>query len=62
MDRFNSSENVQINKCEKHNSGKKRFAIMIGLDGARPEALQKAKTPTIDSMIQEGMYSWKAKT
>ncbi len=35
-------------------------ALLIGVDGLRPDALLKAKTPHIDSLVDEGAYSFKA--
>ncbi len=32
--------------------------LIIGLDGARPDAIQAASTPTIDALVANGTYSW----
>ncbi len=34
--------------------------LIIGLDGARPDAIQLANTPTIDALVANGTYSWDA--
>lgn len=44
-----------------NNKGTKKVLI-IGIDGCRPDALLKAKTPNIDQLWQNGAYSFKAKT
>lgn len=31
--------------------------LVIGIDGTRPDALQKAKTPNLDSLIREGAFT-----
>lgn len=36
--------------------------ILIILDGCRPDALQQAQTPHIDSLWQNGAYTWAAQT
>lgn len=35
--------------------------LIIGIDGLRPDALQKANTPNIDTLIENGCYSSQAK-
>ena len=41
---------------------KKRYALVIGLDGVVPEALMNADTPVLDALIANGMYSMEAMT
>ena len=36
--------------------------LQILLDGCRPDALQRAKTPNIDGLWQSGTYTWTART
>jgi predicted AlkP superfamily pyrophosphatase or phosphodiesterase len=36
--------------------------LLIVLDGCRPDALQQANTPRIDSLWQTGAYTWNART
>ena len=38
-----------------------RKVLMIGIDGCRPDALNLANTPNIDSLIDNGAYSLKHK-
>jgi hypothetical protein len=39
-----------------------RKVLMIGIDGCRPDALNLANTPNIDSLIDNGAYSLQAQT
>ena len=39
------------------NDEKRKKVLILGLDGCRPDALEKAYTPSIDSLISEGLYS-----
>jgi len=39
-----------------------RFALIISVDGLRPEAIQLADTPNLDHLIARGAVSWKAQT
>ncbi|MFB9325718.1 alkaline phosphatase family protein [Paenibacillus aurantiacus] len=39
---------------------KKKKVIVIGIDGARPDALQAANTPAIDALVANGAYTWSA--
>ncbi|MFQ5793695.1 MAG: ectonucleotide pyrophosphatase/phosphodiesterase [Candidatus Bipolaricaulia bacterium] len=36
--------------------------FIISIDGLRPDALQRAVTPNIDTLWQNGAYSWRAQT
>src|SRR3989344_2147380 len=36
--------------------------LLIGIDGLRPDALQKAATPNIDKLVAESAYSFSART
>lgn len=36
--------------------------LLISIDGATPDGLLKAKTPTIESLWRNGAYSWRART
>lgn len=36
--------------------------LLIGIDGLRPDGLQKADTPNIDALVSEGAYSFAAQT
>ncbi|MDO8511205.1 MAG: alkaline phosphatase family protein [Nanoarchaeota archaeon] len=36
--------------------------LVIGVDGLRPDALQEAVTPNIDTLVADGAYSFKART
>ena len=36
--------------------------IVIGIDGMSPDGIQKADTPTLDSMIQEGAATMHARS
>lgn len=36
--------------------------LLIGIDGLRPDGLQKANTPNIDTLVANGAYSFAAKT
>jgi predicted AlkP superfamily pyrophosphatase or phosphodiesterase len=40
--------------------GKVKRALLIGLDGARPDALAKANTPNIDALIADGAFTSQA--
>ncbi|MBS2212685.1 alkaline phosphatase family protein [Carboxylicivirga mesophila] len=42
-------------------AGNKKVLI-IGIDGCRPDALQKANTPNIDKLWKEGAYTFSAQT
>lgn len=37
-------------------------AIILGVDGMRPDALLRSHSPNIDSLADKGLYSWKART
>ena len=39
-------------------NGQKRKLLFIGIDGVRSDALQKANTPTIDSLITTSVYTF----
>ncbi|MFC4099276.1 LamG-like jellyroll fold domain-containing protein [Paenibacillus xanthanilyticus] len=39
---------------------KKKKVLVIGIDGARPDALQAANTPAIDALVASGAYTWTA--
>ena len=43
-------------------SSQERKVLMIGIDGCRPDALNLANTPNIDSLIDNGAYSLQAQT
>ena len=36
--------------------------LIIGLDGARPDAVRAADTPNIDTLVRRGVVSWNAET
>src|SRR5262245_6372956 len=36
---------------------KAKKVLFIGLDGTRFDAIEKAKTPNLDALIKEGIYS-----
>jgi predicted AlkP superfamily pyrophosphatase or phosphodiesterase len=40
--------------------GKTKRALLIGLDGTRPDALAKAETPNIDALIANGAFTARA--
>src|SRR5512139_508565 len=40
----------------------RRKVLIISLDGCRPDALQAASTPNVDSLIADGAYSYLAQT
>jgi predicted AlkP superfamily pyrophosphatase or phosphodiesterase len=40
----------------------KKKVLIIGLDGCRADAYQKAKTPNLDALANNGAYSWNAQT
>lgn len=50
-------ELVKEKKPTWHNPNK---VLLIGIDGVRPDALLKAATPNLDSLINTGAYSFKA--
>lgn len=37
-------------------------AVIMVIDGCRPDVLKQANTPNIDSLWKNGSYSWRAKT
>ncbi|MCK4417598.1 MAG: alkaline phosphatase family protein [Candidatus Latescibacteria bacterium] len=37
-------------------------AVIMVIDGCRPDALKQADTPNMDSLWEKGSYSWKAQT
>ena len=39
-----------------------KYVFIILVDGLRPDALQQARTPFIDSLWRDGAYTWKAQT
>jgi predicted AlkP superfamily pyrophosphatase or phosphodiesterase len=39
-----------------------RKVLLIGIDGLRPDALQKAATPNLDALVAEAAYSFAART
>ena len=41
---------------------KKRYALIIGIDGVRPDALVAASTPAIDQLIANGLSTMNATT
>ncbi len=41
---------------------RKPKTLIIGIDGCRPDALQAARTPNIDKLIDGGAYSFEAQT
>jgi predicted AlkP superfamily pyrophosphatase or phosphodiesterase len=43
-------------------STKTRYALVIGVDGVRPDALLLADTPRIDALIRDGRFTEKATT
>ena len=50
---------VFIAACGTGDAGtKSRHAIVIGLDGVRVDALERASTPRIDELIAEGTVSY----
>lgn len=36
--------------------------LLVSIDGLRPDALQQAETPNIDSLWRDGAYTWRAQT
>ena len=40
----------------------KKKVLIIGLDGCRPDCVNVCKTPNIDKLAKNGVYSWDAKT
>ncbi|MCS6936905.1 MAG: ectonucleotide pyrophosphatase/phosphodiesterase [Candidatus Bipolaricaulota bacterium] len=38
------------------------YLVVVVIDGLRPDALQRARTPHIDRLWQSGLYSWTAQT
>ena len=56
QDRFNQS--LGITGCGEDSTElqeKKRYVLVIGIDGMRPDALEAANTPAIDRMIEGGL-------
>ena len=43
-------------------SEKVKKVLIVGIDGARPDAILEAETPVIDSLMLNGAYSFSAKT
>ena len=54
------STNRPLHQEEERNTLDK--VLVIGVDGMRPDALQKAATPNIDTLIAEGAYSFGTRT
>lgn len=46
----------------RHFTAKGYFVFIIVVDGLRPDALQRARTPQLDGLWQSGLYSWSAQT
>ncbi len=46
----------------RHFTAKEYFVFVIVIDGLRPDALQRARTPHLDRLWQSGLYSWSAQT
>jgi len=42
--------------------GTAKYALIITIDGLRPDAIDKADTPNLDSLIKKGSYTHSAKT
>ncbi|MBU0470214.1 MAG: alkaline phosphatase family protein [Nanoarchaeota archaeon] len=42
------------------NSKRIEKLLLLGIDGLRPDALIKAQTPNLDSLVKNGAYSYKA--
>lgn len=40
----------------------KKKALLIGLDGARPDSILAAKTPNLDKLASKGVFNWEAQT
>ncbi|MHA1682339.1 MAG: alkaline phosphatase family protein [Promethearchaeota archaeon] len=40
----------------------KKKILLIGIDGLRPDAMLVAKTPNLDALASDGVFSWKAQT
>lgn len=49
-------------KVFRHFAIKDYYVFVIVIDGLRPDALQRASTPTLDRLWQAGLYSWSAQT
>jgi len=48
--------------CYSPDPAEQRRLLIIGIDGCRPDALQKAQTPNIDALWKNGSYSFAAQT
>ncbi len=42
--------------------GDDKKVLIIGIDGLRPDAMMKANTPNLDSLMENGCYSLEART
>ena len=42
--------------------GRVNSVVLFVVDGLRPDGLQKAKTPSIDSLVNNGAYTFEART
>lgn len=39
-----------------------QLVVIVSMDGLRPDAVQRARTPVLDSLRRQGSYTWKART
>jgi hypothetical protein len=58
--RNNAVKKIKLDFSDQQ--GKVNKALIIGIDGCRPDALQVANTPNMDEIWQNGAYSFKART
>lgn len=60
---FSAAVLLLLLSCETKQESPKNIAhaIVIGIDGMSPDGIQKAKTPTLDSMIQNGASTMRAR-
>lgn len=60
---FSAAVLLLLLSCETKQESPKNIAhvIVIGVDGMSPDGIQKAKTPTLDSMIQNGASTMRAR-
>ena len=63
---FEEDMSMGIAGCEPSNQyiqiAKKRKVLVVGIDGCRPDALQEARTPNIDSLASNGVSTFEAMT
>lgn len=53
-------KNFSYNEQQQDPATQRNKVLLIGIDGLRPDALQKARTPALDSLLANGGYSFDA--